>query len=226
MCFPGEKSNGTTASHDYQIKPLKEVHFDQGHEYDLPKGRMSNIYIFSVLTVFLLLIATFNFINLTLAQQRRRSKEVGIRKTLGASRKSLIYQFLTESFAITFISLIIGLAFTEVFMDQFNDISGKNIHILDIMQPSILLSLIGVYILIGGIAGAYPAFILSSSKPITVLSGQKSNSGNVGILRKSLIMLQFLFSLFLISGMFLISDQMEYIKKKDLGFDKEKSNLT
>jgi len=219
--LPWGKANGTTASHDYQIKALKELHFDQGHEYDLPKGRMSNIYIFSVLTVFLLLIASFNFINLALAQQRKRSKEVGIRKTLGASRKSLIFQFLTESFAITFISLIIGFAFTELFMSQFNDISGKNIHILDIMHPSILISLTGIFILIGGIAGAYPAFILSSAKPVTILAGQKSSSGSVGILRKSLILLQFFFSLFMISGMFLIGDQMEYIKGKDLGFDKE-----
>ena len=219
--LPWGEANGTTASHDYHITPMKDVHFHHGLEYDLPKGRMSNVYIFAVLALFLLLIASFNFINLTLAQQSKRSKEVGIRKTLGATRKSLIVQFLMESFVITFISIILGLALTELFIDQFNDLSAKNVAILDILQPPIFLSLIGIFILIGGVAGAYPAFVLSSAHPVTVLAGQKSGSGRVGILRKSLIMFQFLFSLFMISGTSLIGDQMNYIQEKNLGFDRE-----
>ncbi len=219
--LPWGEANGTTASHDYHITPLKEVHFDHGLEYDLPKGRMSNIYIFAVLAIFLLLIASFNFINLTLAQQSKRSKEVGIRKTLGATRKSLIVQFLMESFVITFVSIILGLALTELFIDQFNDLSAKNVAILDILEPGILFSLIGIFILIGGVAGAYPAFVLSSAHPVTILAGQKSGNGRVGILRKSLIMLQFLFSLFMIAGTSLIGDQMNYIQEKNLGFDRE-----
>src|SRR5690606_34210451 len=104
--LPWAEANGIKASHNYQLTPMKDVHFDNVHEYDLPKGKKSNIFIFSILAIFVLLIAAFNFINLTLAQQSKRAKEVGIRKTLGAKKSSLVFQFLTESMFITFIALI------------------------------------------------------------------------------------------------------------------------
>lgn len=219
--LPWAEANGIKASHNYLLTPMKDVHFDNVHEYDLPKGKKSNIFIFSILAIFVLLIAAFNFINLTLAQQSKRAKEVGIRKTLGAKKSSLVFQFLTESMFITFIALILGLGLTELFIDKFNEISGKSVQIISVFSPWMLLTIFGVFALIGFLAGTYPAFILSSLKPITVLSGNKKQEGGVGLFRKGLIMLQFLFSLFMISGTFLIGDQMEFIKNKNLGFDRE-----
>ncbi|MEQ8908147.1 MAG: FtsX-like permease family protein [Vicingaceae bacterium] len=218
---PWAESNGIVASHDYSLTPMSEVHFDVGHDYDMPKGSMSNIYMFTALALFLLLIAAFNYINLTLAQQGKRSKEVGIRKTLGASKKSLVFQFLMESLIFTIVAILLGLAFTELFLTKFNILSGKDIHSLDIFNPSIILLELGILVFLGLLAGAYPAFFLSSLRPVTILSGSKSNEGGVGVFRKALILFQFLFSIFMISATFLIGDQMDYMRSMNLGFDRE-----
>lgn len=218
---PWAEANGVVAGHEYFMTALADVHFDNGHDYDLPKGKKSNIYMFTALALFLLLIAAFNYINLTLAQQGKRSKEVGIRKTLGALKKSLVFQFLLESLFFTTIAMVLGLAFTELFLDQFNALSGKEIHSSHIFNPKIIALEIGILLFLGLLAGAYPSFVLSSLKPVTVLSGSKSSEGNVGVFRKSLILLQFLFSIFMISATFLIGDQMRFIRTMDLGFDRE-----
>ncbi|NQX91501.1 MAG: ABC transporter permease, partial [Flavobacteriales bacterium] len=219
--LPWAEANGIVASQDYSITPLADVHFDNSHGYDLPKGNINNIYIFIALASFLLLIAAFNYINLTLAQQGKRRVEVGVRKTLGASKASLVTQFMIESILFTLIGLILGLALTELFLSSFNELSGKEISSLDLFQPSVMTMLIGITLLLGLLAGAYPAFVLSSLKPVQVLSGSKSNTGKVGALRKVLILLQFLFSIFMISATFLIDDQMNYIRSMNLGFDRE-----
>jgi len=218
---PWAESNGIVASHDYLLTPLSEVHFDDVHDYDQPKGKMSNIYIFLSLAIFLLLIAIFNYINLTLAQQGKRSKEVGIRKTLGASRGSLIIQFLSESIFFTSVAFILGLAFTELFLDGFNELSGKDIHSIDFFNPTIIVLEISIFLTVGILSGAYPAFLLSSLKPTKALSGEKNNEGRVGVFRKSLVMVQFFLSIFMIIGTFLISDQMKFIRTVNLGFDRE-----
>ncbi len=217
---PWAEVNSITASHDYTITPLKKVHFDNEHEYDLPKGSMSDIYIFGALALFLLIIAAINFINLTLAQQARRAKEVGVRKTMGSSRKALIVQFMSESLLITFIAMIIGLALSELFIDQFNAISGKHVQSIDIFSPNILLTEIGILLLIGVLGGSYPAFVLSSFKPVDVLKGGFSGTNNGGLFRKALILFQFVFSIFMISGTLLIGDQMRHMRSIDLGFDR------
>ncbi len=218
---PWAEANDAYASHDYSLTPLSDVHFDTGHDYDMPKGNKTNIYMFIILAIFLLLIAAFNYINLTLAQQSKRSKEVGIRKTLGASKKSLIFQFLLESMLFTSIAVVLGLALTELFLSSFNELSGKDIHSLDLFQPSIIIIEVIILILLGVLAGSYPSFVLSSLKPVKVLSGSKSNQGGVGIFRKALILLQFAFSIFMISATFLIGDQMDHIQTMNLGFDRE-----
>ena len=218
---PWSAANGLDSEHDYMITPLADVHFDTGHDFDLPKGNTSHIYIFVVLAVFLLLIASFNYINLTLAQQSKRAKEVGIRKTLGATKKALIIQFLMESLLFTAFAIVLGLALTELFLGQFNAISGKEISSGDLLTPAIVLIELGVLLFLGVLAGAYPAFVFSSLKPVTVLSGGTSRSAGIGFFRKSLIMLQFLFSIFMIAGTFLIDDQMTYMREMNLGFDRE-----
>lgn len=218
---PWAQANGIVASHKYSLTPLTELHFDEGHDYDLPKGQMRNIYMFSLLAIFLLLIAAFNYINLTLSQQTKRSKEVGVRKALGATKRSLILQFLFESIIYTTIAVILGLAFTELFLGKFNAISGKNIHSIDMLNSRIILLEVVILMLLGVLSGAYPAFILSSFKPIKVLNGVVSSKGSLGIFRKVLILMQFVFSVFMIAGTMLINDQMNFIHSKNLGFDRE-----
>ncbi|MBO6515401.1 MAG: ABC transporter permease [Bacteroidia bacterium] len=217
---PWAEVNNLTASHEYSLTPLMDVHFDNTHEYDLPKGNMSDIYIFSALALFLLIIAAINFVNLTLAQQARRAKEVGVRKTMGSSRKALIIQFLSESMVISLIAMVIGLALSELFIGQFNAISGKSVRSIDIFSPEILATEIGILLLIGLLGGSYPAFVLSSLKPVNVLKGGFSGNRNGGLFRKALILFQFVFSIFMISGTLLIADQMRYMRTVDLGFDR------
>lgn len=218
---PWAEANSIKAGHDYSILPLKDVHFDNGHEYDLPKGNMSDIYIFIALALFLLVIAAINFINLTLAQQARRAKEVGVRKTMGSSKKALIVQFLSESLLITVIAMVIGLALSELFIGQFNAISGKSVQSIDIFSPGILFTEIGILLLIGILGGSYPALVLSSFKPVDVLKGGFSGTNNGGLFRKALILFQFVFSIFMISGTLLIGDQMRHMRSVDLGFDRK-----
>lgn len=219
--LPWGEANGSEASHDYMLTPLSELHFDNRHEYDQPKGKKSTLYIFVLLGFFLLLIAAFNFINLSLAQQRKRSKEVGVRKTLGASRSSIMRQFILEACLLTLVALILGLALTEFFLEDFNQVSGKSIKAVDVFTPGIMLIELFIFVFIAVLSGAYPAFVLSNLKPTTVLKGTQQKEGKVGLFRKSLIGFQFLFSIFMISGSFLVGDQLEFIRSKNLGFDKE-----
>lgn len=217
---PWAEANSITAGQDYSITPLREVHFDNKHEYDLPKGNMSDIYIFISLALFLLIIAAINFINLTLAQQARRAKEVGVRKTMGSSRKALITQFLSESLLITLLAMVLGLAMSELFIGQFNAISGKAVQSIDMFSPSILLTELGILLFIGILGGSYPALVLSSFKPVDVLKGGFSGNRGGGMFRRALILFQFIFSIFMISGTLLIGDQMDYMRSIDLGFDR------
>lgn len=218
---PWAKANGIEAGHEYSITPLRDVHFDSNHEYDSQKGNMFNIYIFSALALFLLLIAAINFVNLTLAQQAKRAKEVGVRKTLGSSRKALITQFLFESLTITFLAMILGLALSEIFMGTFNSISGKSMSTAAFFSPRVILVEVGILVLIGVIGGSYPAFVLSSFKPVKVLKGGFTSNAGGGLFRKVLIFFQFAFSIFMITGTFLIRDQMNHMREVDLGFDRE-----
>ena len=218
---PWAEANTITASHDYSIVPLKDVHFDNTHEYDLPKGNMANIYIFSALAIFLLVIAAINFINITLAQQNKRAKEVGVRKTLGAEKSALVFQFLLESLLVSLLAMLLGLALTELFIEPFNSLSGKMVKATDVFQPRLLLIEVSILIFIGILAGAYPAFILSSFKPIQVLKGGFSIKSGIGLFRKALILIQFSFAIFMIAGTFLIGHQMNHLRTLDLGFSKE-----
>ena len=218
---PWAEANGVLAGHDYSITPLSQVHFDNSHQFDLPKGNKTYIILFASLALLLLLIAAINYVNLALAQHRKRAKEVGVRKTLGASRNALTLQFLGESFLISLIAMVLALALTELFVEPFNSISGKDVTSLDIFKPKVLLTQLGILIFISFLAGSYPALILSGLKPISVLKGGAGPTAKVGIFRKSLILFQFLFSIFMITSTLLIGNQMKFFRSMDLGFDRE-----
>ncbi|MBI1307110.1 MAG: FtsX-like permease family protein [Bacteroidetes bacterium] len=218
---PWSEANNIVAGHEYSITAMKEVHFDNTHEYDMPKGNKNHIYIFGALALFLLFVAAINFINLMLAQQTKRAKEVGVRKTLGASSKSLILRFLAESFVVTIIAMIIGLSLSEILINPFNVISGKMLNSHALFTPMVVGTDLLILLVIGLLAGSYPAVVLSSLKPVNVLKGQVIRDDHRGLLRKALILLQFTFSMFMIAGTFLIRDQITYMHSVDLGFDRE-----
>lgn len=218
---PWADANQVEAGLEYSVTPLNELHFDNTKEYDLPKGNMNYIYIFSLLALFILVIASINYINLSLAQSSKRAKEVGVRKTLGAPQKQLVFNFLGESILLTLLAIIVGLAFVELWLGTFNSITGKSLTTAAIFSPTTALVLGAITICVGVIASSYPAFILSSFKPVQVLKGVLPINSGAGSIRKALIFIQFLFSIFMITGTVLINEQMEFMRSMNLGFNKE-----
>lgn len=218
---PWSEVNGIEAGHSFDITALEDLHFDTRHDYDQPKGNMAYITIFIALAVFIIVIASVNYINLTLAQGTGRAVEVGIRKTIGGSRREIRAQHLIESLVIAFISAFFSLILLNFFLEPFNDISGKEIYVNAVFQPEILLVLFGLILLIGLIAGAYPAFFLSGLSPTRVLKGDLGGHSDIGSFRKALVLIQFTVSIFMILGTILINDQMTYLNNLNLGFDKD-----
>lgn len=218
---PWAETNQVEASLTYYITPLKDLHFDSGWEYDLPKGNLNYIYIFSLLALFILIIASINYINLSLAQSSKRAKEIGVRKTLGAKRKELVVSFIGESLLLTIIAAIVGLAMVELWLGTFNNVTSKALTTAAIFSGYNVLVLLSIIVLVGVIASSYPAVVLSSFNPAVVLKGATPKSSGVGGIRKLLILTQFLFSIFMITGTILINEQMEFLRSMNLGFDRE-----
>lgn len=201
------------------LTPLFDIHLKSTSQGELnPGGNIQYIYIFSAIALFILLIACVNFINLSTARSANRSKEVGIRKVLGSSRKMLIAQFLSESMLVTFISAIIALTLVWMILPVFNQIADTNINLTTASLSWFVPTLAGVVLIIGLIAGAYPAFYLSAFKPILVLKGKLASGFKRSFLRGFLVVFQFSISIFLIIGTLVIYKQLSFIHNKDLGF--------
>jgi len=203
------------------LTPLRDIHLKSNYEYELEKGgSMQYVYIFSVIAVFILVIACVNFMNLSTARSSNRAKEVGVRKVLGSAKKNLVAQFLTESVLVTLISTIVALVLAILLMPLFNQMAGKQLGFtlgsLTWLIPSLLISTV----VIGLLAGSYPAFFLSAFQPIDVLKGKVSAGLKGGFLRSFLVVFQFSISIFLIIGTLVIYNQLSFIQNKDLGFDR------
>lgn len=218
---PWAEANQIEAGLQYFATPLSKVHFDGGKQFDLPKGNKNYIYIFSLLAVFILIIASINYINLSLAQGSKRAKEVGVRKTLGAHRKELVSHFIAESVLITLIATVIGLALVELWLGTFNQVTGKALTTSVLFSLNNGIVLLAIIAAVGILASSYPAMVLSAYEPVKVLKGVLPQEKGVGHIRKLLIFIQFLFSIFMITGTLLIDEQMSFIRSKDLGFDRE-----
>ena len=204
----------------YFLQPLKDIYLKSDFKWEIAQnGSMTSIYIFSAIAIFLLLIACINFMNLSTAQSEKRAKEVGMRKVLGAQKKSLILQFLSESFLLCFIALFIALLLILLFVPFFNNLTNKELEVFS--EPSIVAWITGLALLTGLLSGLYPAFYLSSFRPIVVLKGILVNNVSAKIIRKSLVVFQFTISavLILVSG--IILQQMNFLSNQDLGFKKE-----
>jgi len=207
----------------FHLQPLLDIHLGHKVAFDLPgKGDMRYIYLYSAITLFILLIACFNYMNLSIARSFSRGKEIGVRKVVGAKRKSLISQFLGESLVLSLFSLVLALFIVRLALPVFNYLIGRNIQFDLLTNIVFVFCLICLGIFAGLIAGIYPAIFLSSFKPTTVLKGRsESISKSTTSLRNALIIVQFAVSVCLIICALVINQQLHYIKNTKLGLDKD-----
>lgn len=200
--------------------PLADTHFRKGLGSELPSGNMSYIFIFGAVGLFILLIAAINYMNLATARSAKRAREVGVRKVFGGHRGSLIRQFISESLILTFIAFVIASVLLMILLPDFNNLSGKQIDLIS--HPLIFAEIALIALLVGLLAGSYPAFYLSSFIPVKVLKGNPAISGGKGgSLRRALVVVQFFIAIVFIIATIVVSTQLRYLKNKDLGFQKE-----
>ncbi len=225
--FPAflEKRNGTEMKKSQMyptlfLEPLKDVYLRSTRDGN-KTGNINNVYIFSIVAIFILLIACFNFINLTTARSAERAKEVGIRKVVGAAKAQLTKQFIGESVIICLIAFLLTLLFSWLLLPLFNQLAGKTISHSIFENISYLIILFLSAIGIGFLAGVYPALVLSSFKPVIVLKGKFATGTRGILLRKILVVSQFTISIGLIIATIIVYNQMSYMRNQDLGFNKD-----
>lgn len=201
------------------LQPVPEIYLKSNIGNELsPNGSITYLYIFGSIGIFILLIACINFMNLSTARSEKRAREVGIRKAMGAYQESLIFQFLGESMVMSILALIVALGITVFLLPALNSLVGKQLQLFN--SPFLLFWMVGVTLLTGLFAGLYPAFYLSSFRPVSVLKG-KVTSGLAAIaLRKGLVVFQFTISIILILGAVVAWQQLSFIQNQNLGFDK------
>jgi len=201
--------------------PITKIHLYSNREAELGmNGDIEFIYMFSAIALFILLIACVNFMNLSTARSANRAREVGVRKVLGSPRKYLIAQFLTESIIVTLIGAIIAFFAAWALLPLFNQMSGKELTITVQTMVWIVPLMIALVLIIGALAGSYPALFLSGFQPIEVLKGKLASGFKGGMLRSFLVVFQFTISIFLIIGTLVIYNQLKYIQSKDLGYNR------
>jgi putative ABC transport system permease protein len=199
------------------LQPLARIHL-----YALGGGGLIRyVYIFSIIACFVLIIACINFMNLSTAKAGTRANEVGMRKVVGAEKKDLIKQFFGESVVLSLIALIGAILIVEITLPAFNNLSEKRLSLDPSGNITIILGLIGITLFVGILSGSYPALFLSSFQPVKVLKGTFRSGSQRSLFRKILVVSQFTLSIFLIIGTIIIYKQLDYIRNRDLGYDKE-----
>jgi putative ABC transport system permease protein len=203
------------------LTALTDIHLKSNKAGELDAaGNIQYIYIFSAIALFILLIACVNFMNLSTARSANRSREIGIRKVLGSLKGNLIRQFLAESILISCIALGFALLITALALPYFNQLSGKTIQPGALFRPSMVASLAVLIIIVGVLAGSYPAFFLAAFRPVDVLKGKLAGGFKRSWLRNGLVVFQFAISIALIIGTAVIYNQLSYIRNRDIGFDR------
>ncbi len=206
----------------YVLQPLSDIHLKSDLENELePNSDITYIYIFSIIAIGILIIACFNYMNLSTARYSGRAKEVGIRKTIGADFKTLVIQFLSESLILAFLSVLLSICIVYLLLPIFNDISGKNLTFNILTNISILPVILLLILFIGAVAGLYPALFLASFSPIKVLSGSLHEYIKGKKLRAILVVLQFTITTILIICTIFIYNQLNLLQNQKLGYQKE-----
>ncbi len=206
----------------YELQPITKIHlYSKIDDEAEAGGDIAYIYIFGAVAIFMLVIACINYMNLATARSANRAKEVGIRKVMGSEKRQLIYQFLTESIVVAIIALILSLISIFILLPYFNILAAKTLSFHYLFQPSVIWGLIAIVIFTGLVGGSYPAFYLSSFNPVNVLKGKLSAKGGSVFFRKTLVVTQFAFGIFMLISTLVVFDQLQFMRKKDLGFNKE-----
>lgn len=206
----------------YFLQPLTSIHLDPANiEYKMKPvgGNVNQVYFLICVAVLIVMIASINFMNLATARSAERAREVGIRKTMGSLKPQLIGQFLTESILICLIATFIAVVIVQLAIPSFNDLAHKQLSLGFTAQ--VVLGLVGLALMVGILAGAYPAFMLSAFSPAAVIKGNFSGSAKGSWLRNGLVVFQFWISIVLIVGTLVVGDQMRFIQNKSLGYDKD-----
>jgi putative ABC transport system permease protein len=219
--FVKQNYKGDELTSKFFLQPLADIHLHSAFSYDLAgHGDIRTVRIFAIVAIFILVIACANFMNLSTARFHSRSKEVGLRKTIGAQRSQIIKQFLGESLFFVLIALLAALVLVKCAMPPFSQLANKPLA-LDLADLSFLVILVGVIVFTGLLAGSYPAFFLSAFQPTDVLKG-KSRAATKGIsIRKFLVVLQFSLSIIIIICTAIVANQLSFLRDKKLGFDKD-----
>ncbi|HYG01948.1 MAG TPA: FtsX-like permease family protein [Chryseosolibacter sp.] len=215
-----KRADGDGGSVEFYMQPFRDAYLYGKFENGKPVGgRIEYVRIFSIVGIFMLLIACINFTNMATARAASRAKEVGIRKVIGAVRKSLIFQFIFESIILAGIATFIALLVVYTLLPAFNLLVSKTIS-LELTSPSILIGLISVVLVTGLMAGSYPAFFLSSYQPAHVLKGSMAHQFSGAALRRLLVIFQFSLTVILIASSIVIYSQISYIRNKNLGYER------
>lgn len=219
--FTIEKFRASGNKFDMSLMPLTAIHLhsDLTGEFE-PNSSITYVYLLSTIALFILIIACINFMNLSTARSSNRAKEVGVRKVMGSLRSHLVRQFLTESTLITLLAFIIAIGIAYLMLPLFNNLALKQLSI-PFGNSSFYLLLFGAALFVGVLAGLYPSFFLSAFNPVNVLKGRVALGMKSGFIRSSLVVFQFVISIFLIVGAITVNHQLTYIQNKKLGFEKD-----
>ncbi len=213
----GDQINGSFVA---MATPLAEIHLNSTFKNDEPTGNKGYVLIFSIVAGFILVIAGINYMNMATARSANRAKEVGLRKVIGAVRSQLMRQFLSESLILAMIAFLISILAAYLILPFFNEIAGKSLTFGTTQSFNNIIWTFGIAVVVGLLSGSYPAFYLSSFLPVKVLKGKISSGKSRGTLRKVLVVFQFVISIAMIVGTLVISKQLNFLRSKDLGFDK------
>ena len=205
----------------YWLEPFKSIHLHSEYGGFEPNNSITYVYIVSGIAVLMLLIACFTYINLSTARAMERAKEVGVRKVAGALRKQIFWQFISESLVITVLALLLCIMTVALVLPAFNKLAERELSMGSLLSPFFIAFAVAIIFFISFLAGSYPALVFSRFRAIKVLKGSFKNTNSGLWLRKSLIVFQFVISVFLIVTTFIIQNQLHYIQTKDLGFDRD-----
>ena len=208
--------------YNYFFQPIRDIHLHSNLEAEIkPNGNITYVYVLIAIAAFLIIIACVNFMNLATARSASRAREVGIRKIVGSTKGLLIRQFLFESLVTSVISVVVAATWVQLLLPVFNRLTQKQLEINYLQDPFNIVFLLSIGLFVGLLAGLYPAFILSAFRPVTVLKGRFTTSRSGTRMRNALVVLQFAISIICIAMTILVYRQMDFMQKKDLGFDKE-----
>ena len=206
----------------YLLQPLTDIHLRSDVSFDVHEGgSASAVYALAVIALLVLLTACINFMNLSTARSGERAREVGVRKALGAYRRGLVGQFLTESVVMALLAMLGALLLAGLAFPVFSALAGVAFGVGTLFSAPVLLALVGVALVVGLLAGSYPAFVLSSFQPVRVLKGETAQRGGARF-RQGLVVFQFTLTIALLAATIITSQQLDYVRAKDLGFDEER----